>query len=89
MLESPDSGGDRDREVVRASSRYLGHGMTLAASVALFAWLGSEVGERIGSKSLFTLLGIFLGGAAGFYSMYVQLVVRPRQERESARSERD
>ena len=75
--------------MVRASSRYLGHGLALATSAALFGWAGSEIGERVGSQALLTLLGIFAGGAAGFYGIYVQLVIRPRQERDSEGSEED
>ncbi len=63
--------------------------MAIAASVALFGWVGSEIGERVGSQSLFTLFGMLLGGAAGFYSLYVQLVIRPRQEQDREERETD
>lgn len=85
MSGSQDPGDDGRRQVIYATSQYLGHGMALAASVALFGWVGSKIGERVGPESLFTLLGILFGGVAGFYSIYLQLVVRPRQERESQR----
>ncbi len=89
MKRSGNPSGDRGEDVVRASSQYMGHGMAMAASVALFGWVGSEIGERVGFQSLLTLLGIFLGGAAGFYNLYVQLVVRPRQEQDREESETD
>jgi len=89
MKRSGNPSGDQGRDVVRASSQYMGHGMALAASVALFGWVGSEIGERVGFESLLTLLGMFLGGAAGFYSLYFQLVVRPRQEHDREESETD
>ena len=89
MQGSGDPSGDRGRDVARASSRFLGHGMALAASVALFGWVGSEIGQRVGSEALLTLLGMFLGGAAAFYSLYVQLVVRPRLEHDREESEKD
>jgi hypothetical protein len=64
--------------------------MALAASVALFGWVGSKVGQRIGAEAVLTLLGMLVGGAAGFYSIYLRLVVRPRQEgRDSEGSEGD
>ncbi len=87
MPRSGNPNGGRGREVVRASSRHLGHGMAMAASVALFGWMGSEIGARVGSRAVLTLLGIFVGAAAGFYSIYVQLVIRPRKETDSERSE--
>lgn len=91
MSDSRDPGPDSREELIRTSSRYLGHGMGLAASVALFGWIGSKVGEWLGAEAILTLLGILFGGAAGFYSMYAQLVVRPREEkkRDSGGSEED
>jgi len=89
MQKSGNSRGERGRDVIRASSQHMGHGMALAASVALFGWLGSKIGERVGFRSLFTLLGIFVGASVGFYSLYVQLVVRPRQEKDHEENETD
>ena len=91
MPEPKDPERLESADVVRASSRYFGHGMALAAAVALFGWIGSEIGERIGAHAALTLLGMALGGAAGFYSIYLQLVIRPRVERErdSKRSGKD
>ena len=66
--------------LIRVSSQFLGYGMTCAASVALFGWVGFKVGERIGAESLLTLLGILFGGVVGFYNLYVQVVIRPRAE---------
>jgi hypothetical protein len=61
--------------------------MTLAASVALFGWLGFKIGERIGAESLLTILGMLVGGAAGFFNLYVQVVIRPREEQGSEESD--
>ena len=76
-------------EVVRASSQFLGHGMTMAASAAFFGWVGFEVGKRIGAGSLLMILGILFGGAIGFYNLYVQLVIRPREEQGREESDED
>lgn len=56
-----------DRRKVGA---YLGLGVGFAASALLFAALGSILDSRIGTTPLFTLIGVFVGGAAGFYSLY-------------------
>lgn len=85
MPRSKDPGEDGRRDSIRAASQFLGHGLALAGAAALFGWVGSRIGERVGQAPLLTLLGIMLGGAAGFYSIYLQLVVRPREERESRR----
>lgn len=89
MKESGNPTGDTGKDAVYASSQYLGHGMALAASVALFGWIGFKVGERVGYESFFALFGMLFGGAAGFYSLYVQLVVRPRLEQDHEESETD
>ena len=89
MSEDGKPAEERGSEVVRASSHFLGLGMTFAASVALFGWIGFKVGEQIGAESLLMLLGMFLGGAAGFYNLYVQLVIRPREERSREESDED
>ena len=87
MSRSGSPGGDRGKDVIRASSQYLGHGLAFAGSVALFGWLGSWIGARIGAEALLTLAGMLLGGAAAFYSIYAQLVIRPREEAEREREE--
>ena len=74
---------------MRASSQFLGHGTALAASVALFGWAGFEIGKRIGAESLLTLTGMFIGGAAGFYSLYLKLVIRPRLEQGGEENDED
>lgn len=65
---------------------YLGHGLTLAASTLLFLWLGTKADEWLNTEPWLTLLGAFVGAAAGFYHMVQQLIVVPR-ERERERNE--
>ena len=80
MSEEGKPAEESRSEVLRASSRYLGHGIAFAASVAFFGWVGFQIGTRIGAESLLTILGILFGGAVGFYSLYANVVLRPRQE---------
>jgi len=81
MSEDGKPAEESRTEIIRVSSQYLGLGMTFAASVALFGWVGFEVGKRIGAESLLTILGILLGGAVGGYSLIVQVMRRPRADR--------
>lgn len=60
--------------------RYGAYGITLGLSIALFAWLGLELDTRLGTEPLFVLLGTFLAFGAGFYRMYRDLVIVPREE---------
>lgn len=61
--------------------RYSGYGITLGLSIALFAWLGLKLDEKLGTEPLFVLLGTFAGFGGGFYRMYHELVVVPREEK--------
>ncbi len=67
---------------MRALGRYALTGLLMiaVAVAALFGWIGFEVGKRIGAETLLTFLGILFGGAAGFYNLYVQVVIRPREK---------
>ena len=58
---------DFDRSKVGA---YIGLGAGFAGSTLVFAGLGWLLDSKIGTTPVFTLLGTFLGAAAGFYSLY-------------------
>jgi F0F1-type ATP synthase assembly protein I len=71
-----------DRDKVGA---YLGLGAGFAGSTLFFAALGWLLDREIGTTPAFTLLGTFLGAAAGFYSLYRRAMAL--QERESPKSQ--
>jgi F0F1-type ATP synthase assembly protein I len=75
-------------DIQRASADGLSHGITIAVSVALFLWLGDLLDQRIGTSPLFAFLGILLGAGGGFYRLYANLVLIPREEARLA-AERD
>lgn len=50
-----------------------GLGLTMGAAIALFALGGNWLDGRLGTRPLFVLLGVFVGFAAGFLSMYTRL----------------
>jgi F0F1-type ATP synthase assembly protein I len=62
-------------------SKYLGLGMTWALSTGLFFYLGSLADARFGTEPWLTLVGAFVGAAAGFYYMIHHLVVEPQRRR--------
>lgn len=64
------------------TARYSGLGLQWALSVLLFTAVGWWLDGRLGVAPLFTILGAFVGGGAGFYSFYVHLVVEPRERGE-------
>jgi F0F1-type ATP synthase assembly protein I len=69
-------------------SRYLGYGLTWALSTLLFLYLGTLADKWLDTKPALTLLGAFVGAAAGFYYMYRHLVEPPKtRTREQDRDE--
>lgn len=65
--------------------RYSGYGITLAVAVALFAWLGNLLDERIGTSPLFVLLGTAAGFGGGLYRMLREL--SPPKEKDGAKDD--
>ena len=80
------SGGRDDAETTLAGGlgRYAGHGLTIALSTALFAWLGSWADDRLGTGPALVLAGVFVGFGAGFYSMMRALGVVGGNEEDGA-----
>jgi ATP synthase protein I len=77
-----DSGAKPEVEPQIVSvARYSGLGLQLAASVVLFLAAGQWLDRRIGTDPYLTVLGAFVGGAAGFYALYVGLV-KGQQKKE-------
>ena len=63
-------------------SRYLGVGLTWALSTLLFLWLGTLADKWLGTEPALTVIGAFVGAGAGFYYLYRELVIVPRNKRD-------
>ena len=57
--------------------RYSGIGLQFALPIVLFTLGGNWVGRKYDLESLFTLLGLALGFAVGFWSLYKELYFGP------------
>lgn len=55
----------------------MGVGLQFAASILLFFFLGRWADSRLGTEPWLLVVGVFVGLAAGFWSMYRRLVVEP------------
>ncbi len=64
----PETGDSQD--AIRASSEFIGYGMSFAASTLLFLLGGHWLDGKLGTSPLLALLGMFAGAAAGFWSLY-------------------
>lgn len=84
MVDDPN-GSDSRREMMRASGQFMGHGLTWALAVLLFLGLGAWADSKLGTSPFLLILGAFVGGAAGFYSLYYHIVIEPRERDEGPR----
>lgn len=74
-----------------AAGQYMGVGLQFAASIALFLFAGIWLDGRLDSEPWFTILGVVVGGSAGFYSLYRRLMhdQRARDEERRRRKEEE
>ncbi|CAN5693083.1 hypothetical protein BH23GEM8_BH23GEM8_17590 [soil metagenome] len=66
-------------------AEFAGVGLQFAGAIVLFLFLGRWADEQLGTEPWLLLIGVFVGAGAGFYSLYRQLVIAPRQREERAR----
>lgn len=60
----------------------VGLGLNVVIAAFLFGFLGHWVGKRVGAEDALTLIGGLVGAAAGFYSLFLHLAERSREDRE-------
>lgn len=69
------------------ASAYAGAGFQFAFSILLFFFAGRWADGKLGTAPWLMLLGLLVGGGAGFYSMYSKLMAAQARE-EAAMRER-
>jgi F0F1-type ATP synthase assembly protein I len=79
LVDDEPKGSDGRREMMRASGQFMGLGLTWALAVLLFLGIGAWVDSKLGTSPILMILGAFVGGAAGFYSLYHHIVIEPRE----------
>lgn len=80
----PSRGGERPGEGTPASA-YAGAGFQFAFALLLFLFAGRWVDGKLGTAPWLMLLGMFVGGGAGFYSMYRKLMAAQEREERATR----
>lgn len=66
----------------RFPAEAVGLGLNVVVAAFLFGFLGRWVGKRVGAEEALTLIGGLVGAGAGFYSLYLHLAGRLRQDQE-------
>ena len=70
-------------------STYAGAGFQFALGIVLFLFLGRWADKHFGTGSLFLILGVFIGGAGGFYSMYRRISAAQKADDERRAREKE
>ncbi len=60
-------------DIQRASGDALGHGLTMAAAIGLFLWVGDRADRVLGTGPVLAVAGAVTGAVAGFYRLYAHL----------------
>ena len=77
-MSGPDMSGDRPEprhtSSMPSGAEYAGAGFQLAVTLVVFMFLGLWLDKRLGSSPWFVIICIFVGAAAGFFSLYRKLM---------------
>ncbi len=73
LLLHPRGEGETIKIDARAFGKFAGLGIQLGVTIVAFCFLGYYLDGRLGTLPLLTILGTFIGAAAAFYSIYMQV----------------
>ena len=63
-----------------SGAEFAGIGVQFALAILVFTFAGVWLDKRLGSSPWFTLIGVFVGAAGGFYSMYRKIMASQRRD---------
>ena len=64
---------------------FAGLGIQFALAIVVFLFAGQWLDRRLGSNGMFTIAGVFIGGAGAFYSMYRKIAAAQKKDDEERR----
>ncbi|MEX2109091.1 MAG: AtpZ/AtpI family protein [Gemmatimonadaceae bacterium] len=62
---------------------FAGVGLQFAVAIIAFLFAGQWLDDRIGTKPVFTIVGVFLGAGAAFYNMYRKITAAQKKDDEA------
>ena len=83
LRKEPKPFGQHDDASANAGAAYLGLGLQFGLAIILFMFVGKWADAQLGTSPWLLILGVFVGAAGGFYSIYRRLMAD--QKREDAR----
>lgn len=83
---SPPALPSEDQRERSAAARFAGVGLQFAGTLLVCLWLGTWLDRKFGTAPVFLYIGVFLGAAAAFYSMYRQLMANLERDEQAKRA---
>lgn len=71
-----------------SGGEFAGIGLQFALAILVFAFGGVWLDGRLATSPWFTVVGVFVGGAGGFYSMYRKVTAAQRRDAARRQAER-
>lgn len=72
-------GPEERRPAHSEAARVAGVGLQFAASIVIFLLVGQWLDDRLGTEPWLLIVGVMVGAAAGFFSLYRQLTGGPKR----------
>jgi ATP synthase protein I len=78
----------RPNKAVPSGTEYAGAGLQFALAIVVFMFAGLWLDRKLGTSPWLLILCVFVGAAAGFYSIYRKLMTAQRRADAGRRDER-
>jgi ATP synthase protein I len=70
-------------------TQFAGVGLQFALSILVFLFAGQWLDRKLGTAPWFLLVGVFVGGAGSFYSMYRKLMAAQARDEAARKAKRE
>ena len=67
---------------------FAGLGIQFAFAIVAFLFAGQWLDKRLGTNSVFTIVGVFVGAGGAFYNMYRKVSAAQKQDDEAREARR-
>jgi F0F1-type ATP synthase assembly protein I len=68
---------------------FAGLGIQFALAIVVFLFAGQWLDKRLGTDSLFTVVGVFVGAGGAFYNMYRKVTAAQKLDDEERKARRE